>query len=58
MGVEENKDENAVKSGKEFVTSNVRGLFNTSLFVDSNEYHYKIIKIRERGDQGEEGENN
>jgi|TARA_B110000967_G_C18742750_1_gene488613 cold shock CspA family protein len=47
MKLQKNEEEEFKRTGKEFVTSNVCGLYGTDLFVDSKEYRYKVIKNRE-----------
>jgi len=46
LDVNKNNEEELKKTGKEYVTSNVRGLYGSELFVDSKEYRYKVIKNR------------
>jgi cold shock CspA family protein len=46
MKLQKNDEEEFKRTGKEFVTSNVSGLYGTTLFVDSQEYRYKVIKNR------------
>lgn len=62
MNVEKNSDGG---EGKEFVTSNVTGIFGTSLIVDNPDFGLRIIKKRSRNtdadpvsddDVGEEGD--
>lgn len=46
LNVQKNNEEDLKKTGKEYVTSNVGGLYGTGLFVDSSEYRYKVMKNR------------
>ena len=50
LNISQNTDEGKIKNGREFVSSNVTGVFGTNLLIDNPDYNFKVIKKRDNVD--------